>query len=334
MPQRTNYFQRLVYLVQAQLPGARVYESHFLPNSATGELVEVDIVIEGSIAGTDIRIGIECTGRDDRKRGTEVKRIKKAGRPWIESMHAKHLLLPIDKTVLVSETGFARGVSKLAQQWKIELVDVSADSLTFTPAFRSLFLVRIDSKCVSAKILFDGVHCTDITHVAFTSPDGGRFTNTELALLVAQSAEVGEILQRWWYTNELRPKEFKVWVTLPLERFTAHTPTSRTPVQLVSVQISATAITGDIPVQQMNFKARTVTHAKLPRIFSALGEMGEGVLSMLSEDGALRSGATSSAPINGVPPVVTPMLTPRFDGILTLEDGSITGTRSERTIEE
>ena len=89
MPRRSNAFQRLVYLIQQQVsPGATVTDSKFLHRSDTGALVEVDIVVDGSLGGTTITVGVECAA---------------GGRPasveWVNRNERQHQDLPIDKTI-------------------------------------------------------------------------------------------------------------------------------------------------------------------------------------------------------------------------------------------
>ena len=54
MPKRTNRFQRIVkYLYEQVTPaGGTVTESAMLPETGTGTLREVDILVEYNIAGT------------------------------------------------------------------------------------------------------------------------------------------------------------------------------------------------------------------------------------------------------------------------------------------
>lgn len=113
MPRRTNVFQKAIYLAQKVLmPGSTVVESAMLPDSITGLEREVDVLIEGRIAGfpAPIRIGIEC--RDHKG---------KQGAPWRESIHAKHEHLPIDVSIAASAAGFARTAEKIAEHYRIQL---------------------------------------------------------------------------------------------------------------------------------------------------------------------------------------------------------------------
>lgn len=96
MPKRSNEFQRLIARITELLDvGALVTEPKMLPELHTGRLREVDICIEGRVAGQPVTIGIEC--RDHaRKQGVE----------FVESMKSKHDFLPTDVLILVSSSGF------------------------------------------------------------------------------------------------------------------------------------------------------------------------------------------------------------------------------------
>lgn len=105
MPKRTNRFQQLIYMIQRQLAGtnAVVTESRFLTNRHTGIPAEIDVVIEGKIAGHNVTLGIECTA------GSRPATIE-----WVNEMIGKHRGMPIDRSILVSESGFTRNAKKNA----------------------------------------------------------------------------------------------------------------------------------------------------------------------------------------------------------------------------
>ena len=81
-----------------------------LPNAATGELREVDIVIEGEINGVHIVISFECCNAS-----------RKAGSPWVERMIGKHRMLPTHRLILVSGSGFsAPALDAISAEKKVE----------------------------------------------------------------------------------------------------------------------------------------------------------------------------------------------------------------------
>jgi hypothetical protein len=116
MPKRTNRFQRLVTLLNASLgDNARVVESAMLSDKITGDLREVDIVIQTMASNYEVTIAIEVVGRS-----------RKADSTWVESMHTKHLSLPTDKLVLVAEKGFYGPALKKAAFYGIEAISIES----------------------------------------------------------------------------------------------------------------------------------------------------------------------------------------------------------------
>lgn len=110
MPRRTNAFQRLVLLLTATLAGhARVTESAMLRDKVTGELREVDVLVEVTAASYPVTLGLEV-----------VAWARVADVQWVERMHCKHTHLPTDKLVLVSENGFSKQAIRKAEFLGIE----------------------------------------------------------------------------------------------------------------------------------------------------------------------------------------------------------------------
>jgi hypothetical protein len=96
MPARSNDFQKMVAILETILgDGTAVTESKMLTDRFSGEPREVDICVEGHVAGRPVTISIECRQHKRRQ-----------GLSWIEEMHAKHERLPTDVLVLVSASGF------------------------------------------------------------------------------------------------------------------------------------------------------------------------------------------------------------------------------------
>lgn len=117
MPARSNAYQKVLYYVQRNLaPDARVTESAMVADSRTGELREVDVLIEGTMAGHRVAIGMEV--RDRALRATIQ---------WIDEMRGKFDDLPIDKVVLISRSGFTKGAHDKARALGIETLTPSQD---------------------------------------------------------------------------------------------------------------------------------------------------------------------------------------------------------------
>lgn len=116
MPSRTNRFQKLVFAVKRHAAaGATVTESKILRNRRNNKGREVDIVIEGTQAGHNFVISIECV---DYGRPATIE--------WVEQMAAKHQDLPTDKLILVSNAAFTKDALEEAEARGIETVTFRA----------------------------------------------------------------------------------------------------------------------------------------------------------------------------------------------------------------
>ena len=116
MPQRSTAFQDLIALLERQLApvGAVVTESALVPETLTGNLREVDILIRGPFGAREVVVGIEC--RDHQRKG-DIH--------WIEQARSKFDVLPIDKRVLVARSGFTKAAIVRARQWNIEVISLA-----------------------------------------------------------------------------------------------------------------------------------------------------------------------------------------------------------------
>src|SRR5664279_2042823 len=112
MPRRSNPFQRLAALVHQRLgENWKVGESHMFTDLITGELREVDIVAQCTVATYSIFLSIECR---DHARPADVL--------WIEGVAKKHEHLPTSKLVLWSRSGFTKGALVKAKALKIDAI--------------------------------------------------------------------------------------------------------------------------------------------------------------------------------------------------------------------
>lgn len=114
MPQRTNEFQQLVYLLKRQMAGdAVVTESKLLADRISGLATEVDICIEFSKAGHAVVLSLECR---DHSRPATVE--------WVREMQGKHANLPTSALILVSRSGFTKGALLTAAGLGIATMDL------------------------------------------------------------------------------------------------------------------------------------------------------------------------------------------------------------------
>jgi hypothetical protein len=133
MPPRTNDFQQLVHLIESQLSphDATVTESKEFIDHVTGVKREVDITIERKSGIHNFVIGIECI---DHKRPADA--------PWIEKIASKYEDIDVDKTIVVSRSGFYRPALAKAEKRKIEVLTLrqaeESDWVTYTSRLTAL----------------------------------------------------------------------------------------------------------------------------------------------------------------------------------------------------
>lgn len=136
MPKRTNAFQQVVTLLHKQFQeNGVVTESKELRDSSTGELREVDIVIETNVSTYPIILSIECT---DSNRPATVE--------WVERMYGKHFNLPTNKLVLVSRSGFSKPAEKKALAHNIVPLLLNEAEQTFWPGMLDIWTLMAKYK--------------------------------------------------------------------------------------------------------------------------------------------------------------------------------------------
>lgn len=117
MPKRTNDFQKLVLAINNHFASesAKVTESAMLFDPESEQYREIDILIEDEIGGYYLKVGVECTA---------------IGRPLtvgkLAELVDKHKNVGINKTVIVSRSGFAGSTEKKAEKLGVELIAYEA----------------------------------------------------------------------------------------------------------------------------------------------------------------------------------------------------------------
>lgn len=115
MGKRSNEFQALVAYIYSKVSAPfKVTESALVDEIGTGAKREIDILLEGAIAGVEVKIAIECR---DRKRIETIE--------WIDSLIGKFARLRMNKVVAVSSQGFSQEAKKKANDNNIELITAS-----------------------------------------------------------------------------------------------------------------------------------------------------------------------------------------------------------------
>jgi hypothetical protein len=137
MPKRTNAFQDLIELLERQLAptDAMGFASRLLMDCRTGQKREVDIIIETHSGIHPLKIGIEV-----------VDRRRPASSTWIEQVAKKHEDLPIDKSIVVSRSGFYRPALEKAHALKIETLTVEdACEMDWSAKIHDISWIELDS---------------------------------------------------------------------------------------------------------------------------------------------------------------------------------------------
>ena len=157
MPRRSNTFQKLVTLLETALAsnGVLVRESVLLKDLRTGEEREVDIILEGMVSSYKTTIGIEV-----------IDRSRPASTPWVEAMYQKHADLPIDKTILVSRSGFYAPASEKARLLKM-------DPISFDDAGKADWISKVDAV---AEVTLDHFRLPVLDEIVLVFPESAAFT--------------------------------------------------------------------------------------------------------------------------------------------------------------
>ena len=113
MPKRTNEYQKLILAINQHLASsdAIVTESKMLWDPLSEQDREIDILIEDNSGPYKVTIGIECTAKS-----------RPIGVPTMEQLINKHKSVGIQKTVIVSKSGFAVSAKKYAKKMQIDAI--------------------------------------------------------------------------------------------------------------------------------------------------------------------------------------------------------------------
>jgi len=119
MPRRSNLLQRCIKLIEeAKGDYLSIEESALLPDKETGQMREVDIVVQGAVNGHLLTVSFEVTAQS-----------RPVGAPWVEQQLRKHSCLPTDKLFLVSQSGFSGPARKKAESNGAVAVDLSGGDI-------------------------------------------------------------------------------------------------------------------------------------------------------------------------------------------------------------
>ena len=294
MPRRTNNFQRLVYLIQHQLAdGATVTESKLLPDIHSGEAVEVDIVVEGSIADVHVVVGIECTSG---KRPATVE--------WVNEMAGKHADLHVDKTVLVSASGFtAKALAKAAKHGIEALSLVEAEKrdwvgwLCDLDALRWAGFTLIPEQVSATVALTPNLPSENPVRAEALVQEPGsahpRSLNDQVQGILGQDRVFLPLTRRWLQFNAAdRPMSFPFQVTWDCQPGTTLQAVSGEVLVLEKLVLQVRVEIRDAPLlaKVLKFRERNVMHAEVPDVLTENGRSNV-LVTLLEKDGAIEKGA-------------------------------------------
>lgn len=163
MPQRSNDFQRLIYLIKHNLAGdSFATESAMLTDMISNEKVEVDVCVEGNVAGERINVCVECRDRS-----------RKADRNWVLEMKAKHDRLPTNMLILATSKGFSKGALQVARDYGIKTLTLEeTEDLAFPEKLASEMALWVHTVSVRAeKVVFEVELDEGVVERVIVSPD-------------------------------------------------------------------------------------------------------------------------------------------------------------------
>jgi len=147
MPQRSNFTQKIAFLIERHTSGnAAVEQSAMLEDFKTGAKREVDILVRVNCGARVLLIGVEVT----LKRGTIG---------WVEQMLQKHNDLPTHHLVLVSGRGFAPNAKTKATKSGVEVATleegVDSEWTRIAGKLSRVYLERINLDPDSVQVTLD-----------------------------------------------------------------------------------------------------------------------------------------------------------------------------------
>ena len=295
MPKRTNEFQKVVYLMQKQLAdSAIVTESKLIVDPETNKEVEIDIFVEGKLSEVPIRIGIECISE---------------GRPatveWVREMIGKHSSLPIDKTVLVSKSGFCKQAITKAQANGVEAISldqaIEADWAEYLKKYENLKFCGFSLNVLSYSVVVD-IDGTPINRIKFEPKsdvyDGSNERVGTLAQFIEsfiKSRELGEKIMDVWFAKPENERQYDYDRTVswtPNEVFMITGEESvHFKINKFEIKIHIHIGEADLKLTASQFGGKQFAHGAVPNIFSADENSKEAIiLSLQNQNGVLGDG--------------------------------------------
>jgi hypothetical protein len=293
VPRRTNKFQRLVYLIQHQLAeGATVTESKLLPDIHSGRPVEVDIVVEGSIADVHVVVGIECTSG---KRPATVE--------WVNEMAGKHADLHVDKTVLVSASGFTTEALAKSEKHGIEALSlVEAEKRDWVGWLCNLDALRFAGfTLIPEQVSATVAPTSNLPSQNPVQPEAliqepcsshPRSLRDQVQGILGHDRVFLPVSRTWLQLNAAdRPMSLTFQVTWDCQSGTTLQAVSGELLDLKKLVLQVRAEIRDAPLlaKVLKFRERNVVQAEVPDVLTENGRSSL-LVTLLEKDGALEKG--------------------------------------------
>jgi restriction endonuclease len=294
VPRRTNKFQRLVYLIQHQLSDdAVVTESRLLTDMETGRSVEVDVVVEGTMADVRFVVGMECKSG---KRPATVE--------WVNEMATKHAALPVNKTILVSGSGFTAEAIAKADKRKIEAISlIDAEKRDWVEWICKLDALRFAGFALTIQqlsVTFEGtkpVSLEGLAHpdarIRLLGEERTHILKDYLLAVISQDKVILPVTRKWLqFDVTARPTSFEFQLTWHCRPWTTLEALSGEVHRLTSMVLLIRADVRDAPLlaKVSKFRDRNLLYAEVPNLLSDT-DKSTGLITLFETDGALDHGA-------------------------------------------
>lgn len=313
MPKRTNEFQKIIYLIQKQLAGqATVTQSKMLTDTQSKSKVEVDIVIEFAFAGTNLNIGIETTAKS-----------RKATVEWIREMINKHEHLPINKTILVSKTGFTKEALKKAKLNKIDAVTIEnakkMDWKGVVNDLKNLTLGRFDFNIVDVSVGYNldeaqgkKILLNPNLNVHQDS-NSNNYSIKSYAQAIMGKTDLGLEVMSYWIKlpADKRKNSFNFTINATPEKHTLleYEKGKFVQIQQISIKVNAVVVTTPFQLKSGRYLGEKIAYGSTKNIFtdSPDGSNAKVLISLTTKKGKLDSGSMMLPGAIKTEPLIIPM---------------------------
>jgi len=290
MPKRSNEFQQLICLMENQLADtATVEESALFTDVLTKRDVEVDIVIRKTVNGIPICIGIECTSVG-----------RHATVEWVRGMVGKHQTIPVDKTILVSRSGFTRQAIERAEAENILPLTLeqaaSIEWLEFLKQYTNLKLGAVSFSPTGGTVRFapeEGApENVKLIPSALMRVAKNKFAGTfgQYVDALLHRSDVFESIIRKWLAQpfDQRKTEFEFTLDFNLHDYTEIETSTDTWRVVVSLTVKVRAEIANTPLNLASgsFSGHEIAYGKASNIFTDKNRASKYVLvNMLGRGG-------------------------------------------------